>query len=91
MEILSYLIIFPVGALLVGVLFLSVGVARRKVLPTVAGALWSLYGVYESLMYARILCTGECNIRVDLLLIYPVLLLATVLGIVGAIGKKKKA
>ena len=31
------------------------------------------YCVYEYLMYARVLCSGECNIRVDLLLAYPAL------------------
>lgn len=50
-------------------------------LPAIAAVLWAAYGVYEYLMYARILCTGECNIRVDLLLIYPLLLLATIVGI----------
>jgi hypothetical protein len=29
------------------------------------------------LIYRRVLCSGECNIRVDLLLFYPVLLGAT--------------
>lgn len=43
-----------------------------------AGALfmalaWGAYSVYEYLMYRRVLCSGECNIRVDLLLIYPLL------------------
>lgn len=28
--------------------------------------------------FARILCSGECNIRVDLLVIYPVLVVASV-------------
>jgi hypothetical protein len=35
-------------------------------------------------MRLRWLCTGECNIRVDLLLIYPVLALLSVIGIVSA-------
>ncbi len=38
---------------------------------------WALYAGYEFLMYRRLLCSGECNIRVDLLLIYPVLFLAS--------------
>jgi hypothetical protein len=38
---------------------------------------WCVYAVYEYLMYRRVLCSGECNIRVDLLLIYPVLLGST--------------
>lgn len=39
--------------------------------------LWALYGVYEYGMYLRLLCSGECNIRVDLLVIYPLLLCMT--------------
>lgn len=37
------------------------------------GLLWLAYAVYEYLMFKRVLCSGECNIRVDLLLIYPIL------------------
>ena len=36
-------------------------------------------------MYARILCSGECNIRVDLLLIYPILLIVTLAAGVRAV------
>ncbi len=45
--------------------------------------MWSAYAVYEYLMASRVLCSGECNIRVDLLVIVPVLLGVTA----GAIGK----
>ena len=41
--------------------------------------LWALYALYEYLMYRRVLCSGECNIRVDLLIIYPMLLSVTIL------------
>jgi hypothetical protein len=44
--------------------------------------LWLLYGVYEYLMYARVLCSGECNIRIDLLLLYPALAAVTCAAIV---------
>ncbi|MEO8158828.1 MAG: hypothetical protein ABI648_13605 [Betaproteobacteria bacterium] len=47
-------------------------------LSLVTGVLWIIYGVYEYLMQARVLCSGECNIRVDLLLIYPFLLVYTI-------------
>ena len=46
-----------------------------------AASLWVLYVPYEYLMYRRVLCSGECNIRVDLLVIYPVLLLVTLAAI----------
>jgi hypothetical protein len=49
--------------------------------------MWTAYLVYEYLMRWRILCSGECNIRVDLLLIYPVLgimsLVAVAYGLKG--------
>ena len=43
----------------------------------VLALLWLAYSGYEYLMYKRVLCSGECNIRVDLLLIYPPLLGST--------------
>ena len=39
---------------------------------------WCLYAVYEYLIYQRVLCTGECNIKIDLLLLYPVLVGASI-------------
>jgi hypothetical protein len=39
--------------------------------------LWSTYCLYEYGMKLRILCSGECNIRVDLLLIWPLLAVAS--------------
>ncbi len=84
MKVLSLLIMFPFAALLIGAAFAIATYYRRKVLPAVAAVLWASYGVWEYLMYARILCTGECNIRVDLLLIYPMLCLITAAGIISA-------
>jgi hypothetical protein len=55
---------------------------RRHRLTAVAASLWTVYLVYESLMRWRILCTGECNIRVDLLLIYPVLGVMSVVAVI---------
>ncbi|OIN91156.1 MAG: hypothetical protein AUJ20_12125 [Comamonadaceae bacterium CG1_02_60_18] len=40
---------------------------------TTAG-LWLAYAVYEWLIATRVLCSGDCAIRVDLLLIAPLLL-----------------
>lgn len=56
---------------------------------------WLLYSLYECLMKARVFCSGECNIRIDLFLIYPVLLLVTatgfVIGLVGFIQRVRPA
>ena len=59
-------------------------VPDRLVLMT--GVLWIIYGIYEYLMQIRVLCSGECNIRVDLLLIYPILLVYSTAAIIR-IGK----
>jgi len=40
----------------------------------VQAVLWLAYAFYEGLMFKRVLCSGDCNIRVDLLLLYPLLL-----------------
>lgn len=86
---MSWLILFPLAAVLIGVAFAIAYYFCRKLLTVIAGLLWIVYGIYESLMHARVLCSGECNIRVDLLVIYPLLLLATVVGIVSASRKSR--
>jgi len=47
-----------------------------------------VYAAYEWLVQGRILCSGECDIRIDLLVLYPALLglscLAVVVGLVRA-------
>jgi hypothetical protein len=55
-------------------------ISRRRVILVAAGS-WFCYLPYEWGMKLRILCSGECNIRVDLLLIYPVLLLVSLVAI----------
>jgi len=70
-----------------GVLFLK----RRRAPVLVAALGWLAYFPYEQAMKWRILCSGECNIRVDLLLFYPLLLLLSVLAIVAYLRKPRRA
>ena len=42
---------------------------------------WVCYVPYEYGMKWRLFCSGECNIRVDLLLIYPALAVLSVISI----------
>src|ERR1041384_4735658 len=49
-------------------------VIRRRFL-VITAAVWVAYAVYEYTLYRRWLCSGECAMGVDLLLIYPVLVL----------------
>jgi hypothetical protein len=52
--------------------------------------MWLLYAVYETGMQQRWLCSGECNIRVDLLLIYPLLILGLIAAGVGLLRAPKR-
>lgn len=71
------------GAL--GVLFLACYWASRRPAIVVAGLAWLAYSGYETAMRLRWLCTGECNIRVDLLLIYPLLLGISVVALAALV------
>lgn len=73
----------PWLAALVGVLLLALGRWRGRGVAVATGIVWLLYAVYETGMKQRWLCTGECNIRVDLLLAYPILLVLTVVSVVS--------
>ena len=73
-------IAFPFLAFVVGFVFVVLWHWRRALSAMIVGLLWLVYGGYEYLMYARVLCSGECNIRVDLLVIYPLLLLASLVA-----------
>jgi hypothetical protein len=61
-------------ALVLGGAFAALWLTTRVPGALIAGIAWLLYAPYEYLMYARVLCSGECNIRVDLLLLWPLLL-----------------
>jgi hypothetical protein len=55
---------------------------RTLLLPT---AVWAAYAPWEAYCMA-----GKYDIRVDLLIIYPILLAATVLGVAGAVKKRRR-
>ncbi len=69
---------YPLLAAIIGVLLLVLGRATRRRTAVAVGWLWLLYSLYETGMHRRWFCSGECNIRIDLLAIYPVLLIASV-------------
>lgn len=88
---MAIFVAFPLAALLFATVFALVWYFRRRPLTGWAACAWAGYAVYEYLMYTRVLCSGECNIRVDLLLIYPALLGLSVLALIKAAGKPSSA
>ena len=75
----------PWLALLPGALLLALYIKARKPSVLIAGLAWVVYCLYESGMKLRILCGGECNIRIDLMLIYPVLVAVSLGAMVRAV------
>jgi hypothetical protein len=63
--------------------FLGLFAASRKRLVLTAAGAWLPYLPYEYAMKLRILCSGECDIRIDLLVLYPALLTVSAVGLVA--------
>ncbi len=82
---LAFFVAYPLAAFGMSVLLMALYGARRAPVVLNVAILWSLYAIYEFLMFRRVLCSGGCNIRVDLLLIYPFLVLATVWAVIRAV------
>jgi len=79
---MAVLIEYPVLALVPALVFAVLYVKSKSRLILTVAIFWPAYFFYESGMYLRILCSGECNIRVDLLLLYPMLIFASLGGLV---------
>ena len=82
---MAILIEWPLLALIPLALFLALFVWSQSRAAIVVSLLWGLYVPYELAMKHRILCSGECNIRVDLLVLYPFLIVTSVLALVSAV------
>jgi hypothetical protein len=71
---------YPLLAAGTGIVLLGLGRWTGHRTAVRVGVIWLLYAVYETGMQRRWLCSGECNIRIDLLVIYPVLVLGAVVA-----------
>jgi hypothetical protein len=76
------------ACLIVAICFAIGWFHTRGVTPVIAAALWLAYPPYEYWYQSR--CTGECNIRVDLVLIAPVLLVVSILAGISLVHRRKK-
>jgi hypothetical protein len=80
----------PWLAFAVGAIFFALSWSTGSKLLITASTAWFLYGVYEYLMRFRVLCSGECNIRIDLLLIYPILLILSIIAVVMLVKRPRQ-
>jgi len=69
--------VFVIAAAMMVVILLVAGWQRPRPAVIVAAILWLLYAVYEHLVATGVLCDANCNIRVDLVLFFPILFMAT--------------
>jgi len=60
----------------------------RGASPAIAAAAWLAYPPYEYWYQSR--CTGECNIRFDLVVIATFLLAVSVLAVVSLVRSKRR-
>jgi hypothetical protein len=86
----SVFVAYPAAALVPCALFALGSYLKKGPITGLASALWALYAGYEFLMKFRLLCSGECNIRVDLLVLYPSLLLVSLAAIVEFLVRRRK-
>jgi len=82
---------WPLGAFIPAGAFAVAFAWNRRGLTLAPAIAWALYATLETLNKAHITCSGECNIRVDLLVIYPALWVLSIAGIVGMLlGRKRR-
>ena len=68
---------FVIAAGMMALILLVAGAQRPRLAVIVAAILWLLYAVYEYQVATGVLCDPNCNIRVDLVLFFPILWIAT--------------
>lgn len=69
--------LFVIAAGLMAAAHAVAALQRPRPAVIVSGILWALYAYYEYLIATGVLCDANCNIRVDLVLFFPILGLAT--------------
>ncbi len=88
--LLGAFIFWPFLALFPASLFALTYLKFKKQIMLINALTWLTYFVYEQAMQLHILCSGECNIRVDLLLIYPSLLSLSGFGLFTLLQSARK-
>ena len=85
------LIAHPWLALVPAIAFAVVAARGGRRRAWLTACAWALYAAYEWAMHERVLCTGECNIRVDLLLLYPLLLALSAAAVWAAVRGPRRS
>jgi hypothetical protein len=81
----------PVLALVPSLGFFVLALNTRRLTVAFAAIGWTLYAVYEEAMRLHVFCARGCNIRLDLVLIYPVLIALSIAGLVVGLRARRSA
>lgn len=72
-EVFAIFVEQPWLALIPAAVFYLLYYSFRLKLVLTAALIWTVYSIYELGIWNGLLCDQDCNIRVDLLVIYPLL------------------
>ena len=89
-RVMAVFIEHPLLAAVIGILLVTLGRILHRGLATVAGVMWIMYSLWEFAIKQRWLCRGDCDIRADLIFIYPLLILGSVAAVVGLVIKPRQ-
>ncbi len=87
-ETFAVFISYPLAAFLPAAVFAGLYVMNGRAGIRLAALCWAGYAIFETLNWMRITCSGECNIRVDLLVIYPLLWIVSIVAVVQLLRRK---
>ena len=87
--LVSVFVEIPLLAAIPGIAFLVLYRLRRRMVILITSILWLLYMFYELSIKFGLVCPEGCNIRVDLLLIFPILLFMSALAMVFYFSKRR--
>ena len=76
----------PFIAFVISIIFYFIFKKHASKTAFVTVFLWFVYGAYESMLRFGYLCPEGCNIRIDLIVIYPVLLFSSTLVVAKLIN-----
>jgi hypothetical protein len=89
-RVMAIFIEYPLLAAAIGLLLVGLGRWTHRGLAMTVGVMWLIYSVWEFAIKQRWLCRGDCDIRADLLFIYPVLLVGSVAAVVSLLIKPRR-
>ena len=89
-RVMAVFIEHPLLAAVIGILLVALGRVLHRGLATAAGVMWIMYSLWEFAIKQRWLCRGDCDIRADLIFIYPLLILGSVAALVALVIKPRQ-